>query len=706
VDWRDLLQQTRNIGLAAHIDAGKTTTTERILFYTGRTHRMGDVDDGDTVTDWMPQEQERGITITSAATTCNWRDHRINIIDTPGHVDFTVEVERSLRVLDGCLVVFCAVGGVQPQSETVWRQADRYRIPRIAYINKMDRTGADFHRVLHQIRARLGANGLALQLPIGAEAGFSGLVDLITRRAFRYVDDLGTTSEDIEIPEDLTMWCDAFREHLIISLADIDEEMEEMYLREQEPTPEQIQAAVRRATIACKMVPVFCGSSLRNKGVQPLLDAIVGYLPSPLDVPPVEGDNPGSQSPEFREADPDAPFSALAFKIATDPHVGKLCYVRVYSGKIAVRGTVLNVTTGKRERLTRILRMHANRREDIPEAMAGDIVAAVGLNKTTTGDTLSDPKHPILLERMVFPVPVISVAIEPKTKADEEKLTTSLDKLSAEDPTFTVKTDPDTGQMIISGMGELHLDIIRDRLVREFNVDAKVGIPQVSYRETITRRARGEGRFVRQTGGRGQYGHAVIELEPLVEEGSDGANAEKRYEFVDATKQGAIPKEFVPSVSAGIQEAMEAGVMAGYPMVGIRATLVDGSYHEVDSSELAYKIAGSMAFRDAGQRAEPILLEPIMAVSVVTPDDYMGDVTNDLNARRANIESVEPSPGNTHTIEALAPLAEMFGYATSLRSLTQGRGTYTMEPARYQPVPPEVQEQLVARATGRSLPRV
>ncbi len=694
--WDAVLRATRNIGIAAHIDAGKTTTTERVLFYTGRIHRMGEVDDGDAHMDWMPQEAERGITITSAATTCEWRDHRINIIDTPGHVDFTVEVERSLRVLDGSVVIFSGVEGVQPQSETVWRQADRYAIPRLAFVNKLDRVGADFHRVLHEVRAHLGAKGLAVQLPIGREGDFVGLVDLVEMRAFRYVDDLGTTSEDIEIPADMQMWCEAFRDHLIVELAEIDEPMAEIYLSDGEPTPAELRAAIRRATVGCHVVPVLCGSALKNKGVQPLLNAIIDYLPSPLDVGPVQGEAPDSGEPLSRRPDPNDPFCALVFKIATDPFVGRLSYVRAYAGTLQKGQSVLNVTTGKRERVSRLLRMHANRREELGEIGPGDIVAAVGLNQTTTGDTVCDQKHPILLASISFPEPVIAVAIEPKTKADEDKLSQALGKLDAEDPTLSVKVDEETGQTLIAGMGELHLEVIKDRLLREFSVDANVGAPQVAYRETITQAATAEGKYIRQTGGRGQYGHVVLHVEPI-------AAGDEKFVFEDATKGGVIPREFISAIEAGAREALDGGVLAGYPVIHVRATLVDGSYHEVDSSDVAFRVAGSIALRRACEQAEPVLMEPIMAVEVITPDDYTGDVTSDLNSRRANIEGMQPSPGNTQTIEAVVPLAEMFGYATALRSATQGRGTYTMEPRRYEPVPAQVQELIVARATGRRI---
>ncbi len=682
------LESVRNIGFAAHIDAGKTTTTERILFYSGRVHRMGEVDDGDTTTDWMEQERERGITITSAATTITWRGHRVNIIDTPGHVDFTAEVERSLRVLDGCIAVICAVGGVQPQSETVWRQANKYNVPRLCFINKMDRVGANFHDVLHQMRSRLGAHVMAVQLPIGSEQEFEGVVDLVSLKALRYRGELGTEWEEGPVPEDMAFEVEAFREHLVLTLAETDSEMEMLYLEEREPTEEELRGALRRATCACKLVPVLCGSALKNKGVQPLMDAIVDYLPSPADVPPVEGTDPESGQVEVRHSSPDEPFAALLFKVTADAHTGKLSYLRVYSGECKKGTALLNARTGKRERLNRILRMHANKREEMEAASAGDIVAAVGLNASTTGDTLCDQKHPILLEAIHFPEPVISVAIEPKTKADEEKLQQALERLEAEDPTFTRRTDRETGQLIVSGMGELHLEIIKDRLLRDFSVGAKAGAPRVAYKETVTRLGRGEGKYVRQTGGRGQYGHVVVEVEPAPPEGG--------FTFEDATKGGVIPKEFMSAIEAGVREALESGVVAAYPVVDVVVRVVDGSTHEVDSSDVAYKIAASRATRAAVQNASPILKEPIMRVEVVTPEAHMGDVTNDLNARRAQIERMEPAPGGCQAVTALVPLATTFGYATDLRSLTQGRATYTMEPAHYAPVPPDVHAELVS----------
>jgi len=690
------LDKTRNIGLAAHIDAGKTTTTERILFYTGRVHRMGEVDDGAATMDWMAQEMERGITITSAATTCHWKGHRINIIDTPGHVDFTVEVERSLRVLDGAVAIFDAVAGVQPQSETVWRQADRYHIPRLGFVNKMDRPGANFHEALHSIRSRLGAPGVAIQLPIGAENGFEGVVDLIRRRAIIYLDDLGTVSEEHDVPEDMLEWVEAFREHLVVTLGDHDEEIATKYIQGDELTEKEIKAALRRATVSCQAVPVLCGAAKKNRGVQPLLDAIVDYLPSPLDVPPVVGVRPGSDQEEVRHADPSEPFTALAFKIATDPYSGKLCYLRVYSGVVKKGGKVYNSTRGQHERISRLLRMHAAKREDVDEAGPGDIVAVVGLQKTATGDTLCTPAKPIVLESIEFPEPVIAAAIEPKTKADEEKLGIALERLVAEDPTFETRVDPETGQTLIAGMGELHLEIIQDRLVREFNVNVNMGRPRVAYKETITRPAVGEGRYIRQTGGHGQYGHVILQLEPI-----EPGTCPEHFEFETAIRGGRIPSEFFSAIEAGAKEAMESGVLAGYPMVDVKATLIDGSYHEVDSSEIAFKIAASMAFCDAAKKAIPILMEPIVRVEVVTPEENLGEVTSDLNAKRAEIEELLPGPGKTRVVHALVPLASMFQYSTLLRSLTQGRASYSMEPSHYVPVPPSIADEIVQRATGR-----
>ena len=689
VATRDSLRTIRNIGIVAHIDAGKTTTTERILFYTGRVHRLGEVDEGSATMDFMVQERERGITITSAATTCYWRDHRINIIDTPGHVDFTVEVERSLRVLDGAVVVLSAVEGVQPQSETVWRQADRYRVPRIIYINKMDRTGADFLRTVAMVRERLGANAVPVQLPIGAEDGFEGVVDLIRMKSIIYLDDLGTRSDETDIPAALRDQAEDLRERLLEAAADLDDALAAKYLEGHEITEDELRATLRRGTIEARLVPVLCGSSFRNKGVQPLLDAVVDYLPSPLDLPPVRGVDPRTGETVERPADPAGPFAALAFKIVTDPYVGKLTYFRVYSGTLRAGSYVTNANKRQKERVARILQMHANHREDIAEASAGNVVAAVGLRVTQTGDTLCDEAAPIVLEAMHFPEPVIAVAVEPKTKADADRLSTALAKLAEEDPTFRVRFDQETGQTIIAGMGELHLEIIVDRLLREFNVGANIGRPQVAYKETIRQRARGEGRYVRQTGGRGQYGHAVIDLEPLPAGGG--------VEVVDRITGGAIPREFIPAVEAGVREAAESGVLAGYPLIDFRATLVDGSYHEVDSSEMAFKIAGSMALKDAAARARPVLLEPIMKVEVVTPEAYMGEVIGDLNARRGRIEGME-AQGGLRVIKALVPLAEMFGYATALRSASQGRATYTMEPSHYEEVPPSIAEEIRARA--------
>ncbi|MFZ5590648.1 MAG: elongation factor G [Bacillota bacterium] len=685
------LEKTRNIGIMAHIDAGKTTTTERILFYTGRVHRMGEVHDGAATMDWMVQEQERGITITSAATTCFWRDHRINIIDTPGHVDFTVEVERSLRVLDGAVAVFCSVGGVEPQSETVWRQADKYGVPRIAYINKMDRIGADFFRGLNMIRERLGASPVALQLPIGAEDSFRGVVDLVKNKAIIYVDDLGTQSQETEIPAEMQDLVAEYREKLLESVAELDEALMEKYLEGEVLTEEEIKRAIRLGTIQVKIIPVLCGSSFKNKGVQPLLDAIVDYLPSPVDIPPVQGVNPETGAEDRRLAADDQPFAALAFKIMTDPYVGKLTFFRVYSGTLKSGSYVYNSTKNKRERIGRLLLMHANHREEIGEIYAGDIVAAVGLKDTTTGDTLCDDKAPIVLEAMDFPEPVIDVAIEPQTKADQDKMGVALAKLAEEDPTFRMHTDPETGQTIISGMGELHLEIIVDRLLREFKVQANVGRPQVAYRETIRQKVRAEGKFVRQTGGRGQYGHVLLEVEP--------AEPGTGLEFVNKIVGGVVPKEYIPAVEAGVREAMENGVLAGYPLIDVRVTLVDGSYHEVDSSEMAFKIAGSIGFKNAAIKAKPVLLEPIMRVEVVVQDEYMGDVIGDLNSRRGHIEEMEPR-GNAQVIHAKVPLAEMFGYATELRSRTQGRGTYTMQFSHYAEVPASIAENIIARRNG------
>jgi elongation factor G len=686
------LEKTRNIGIMAHIDAGKTTTTERILFYTGRTHKMGEVHEGAAVMDWMEQEQERGITITSAATAAEWEGHRINIIDTPGHVDFTVEVERSLRVLDGAIAIFDSVAGVEPQSETVWRQADKYRVPRIAYINKMDRTGADFDKAVQTMRDRLGANPLPIQLPIGAEDQFTGVVDLIENKALVWKDELGTEYSYEEIPEEMQDAAQEARTHLIEACADYDDELMEAYLNDEEIPHERIASSLRQATIDIKVTPVLCGSSFKNKGVQPLLDAIVELLPSPLDVPPVTGIEPpkkgqdGEGREEERPADESAPFAALAFKVMADPYVGKLTYFRVYSGKLSAGSRVLNVSNGRTERIGRLLMMHANHRSEIEECYAGDICAGVGLKQTSTGDTLSAPDAPIALETIEFPAPVIAVAIEPKTKADQEKLSASLARLAEEDPTFQVQSDEETGQTLIHGMGELHLEVIVDRLLREFSVDANVGRPQVAYRETINRRVeKVEGRFVRQTGGRGQFGHAVINMEPAPGEG---------FDFVNKIKGGVIPSEFIPAVEQGVEEALASGIRAGYPMVDVRVELTDGSYHDVDSSEMAFKIAGSMAVQEAARRADPTLLEPVMAVEVVTPEEFLGDVIGDLSRRRGKVQGQEPR-GNAVAIQAFVPLAEMFGYATDLRSSTQGRATYTMQFERYEEVPASIAEQLV-----------
>ncbi|HIE51799.1 MAG TPA: elongation factor G [Armatimonadetes bacterium] len=688
------LEKVRNIGIAAHIDAGKTTTTERILFYTGRVHRMGEVDEGSATMDWMVQEQERGITITSAATTCMWRGHRINIIDTPGHVDFTVEVERSLRVLDGVVAIFCAVGGVQTQSETVWRQANKYRVPRIAYVNKMDRVGADFHEVVHQIRERLGANAVALQLPLGAEEDFVGVVDLLRMKSIRYLDDLGTISEEVEVPDYLRETAEGFREKLVEAVAEVDEETMIKYLEGKELTREELQRGLRRATLNYELVPVLCGAAFRNKGVQPLLDAIVDYLPSPIDVGPVRGINPTTGEQVERVPADEEPFSALAFKIMSDPHVGRLTYLRIYSGVMRQGATVFNASSGQRQRASRILRMHANRREDLPDGRTGDIVAVIGLNETMTGDTLCDAAHPVVFESIHFPEPVITMAIEPKTKADQDNLQRALRRLRDEDPTFRVCMDEETGQTVISGMGELHLEIIKDRLLREFRVEANVGRPQVAYRETLAGIAQAEGRYIRQTGGRGHYGHVWLQVEPL----EPGAG----FEFVNAITGGVIPQEFTPAVEAGVREAMEAGILAGFPLVDVKVTLYDGSYHEVDSSEIAFKTAAAIAFRNAARHAGVVIKEPIMLVEIVTPRDYLGEVIADLNSRRGRIEQMTSTPGDTETLRAYVPLAEMFGYATSLRSLTQGRATYTMEPARYEEVPDNVRDELIAR-TGSFL---
>lgn len=685
------LETTRNIGIMAHIDAGKTTTTERILFYTGRLHRMGEVHDGAATMDWMVQEQERGITISSAATTCIWKDHHINVIDTPGHVDFTVEVERSLRVLDGVIAVFCAKGGVEPQSETVWRQADHYHVPRIAYINKMDIVGADFLRVASMIREKLMMKPVPVQVPVGAEDSFRGIVDLIGMKCFMYLDELGTKSEEQEIPPEMLDVVMQKRDELLEAAADLDDGIMAKYLEGLEIPAKDIKAAIRKGTLANKIVPVLCGSSYRNKGVQMLLDAVVDYLPSPLDVPPIKGTNPADGSEEIRHVGDDEPFSALAFKIQSDPYVGKLIFFRVYSGTLIAGSYLYNATKGKKERVGRIVRLHANHREDVREVFSGDIGALVGLRDTSTGDTLCDEAHPVILETMDFPVPVISVAIEPKTKADQDKMGDALARLSDEDPTFKCHVDPETGQTIISGMGELHLEIIVDRLLREFKVEANVGKPEVAYKETVRESARGEGRFVRQTGGRGQYGHVRVKLEPMESGGG--------FEFKDATVGGVIPKEFVPAIEAGIREAMQSGIKAGYPVVDIRAILYDGSFHEVDSSEIAFKIAGSLAFRNTACKASPVLLEPIMEVEVRVPEEYLGEVLADLGARRGHVDGMD-SYQNTQIVRSRVPLAEMFGYATELRSLTQGRATYTMQFLRYEEVPSHVAEAIMVKATG------
>ena len=681
------LELTRNIGIMAHIDAGKTTTTERILFYTGINHRLGETHDGTATMDWMEQEQERGITITSAATTCQWLGHRINIIDTPGHVDFTVEVERSLRVLDGAVTVFCAKGGVEPQSETVWHQADKYGVTRMAYVNKMDITGADFYRVVSMMKERLKCNAVPIQLPIGSEDSFRGIIDLIKMKAYIYLDDKGQRIDEEEIPEDMRDLADEYRVNLLESVSEFNDEIMEKYLDGQEVSEKEIHDAIRKATIAVKMVPVVCGTSYRNKGVQKLLDAIVAYMPSPLDIPPIKGIDPDTDEEVLSHSDDDAPFAALAFKIATDPFVGKLCFFRVYSGKIDTGSAVYNSTKKNRERFGRILRMHANHREDIDTVYAGDIAAAVGLKNTTTGDTLCDEKHKVILESMDFPEPVIRVAIEPKTKAGQEKMGIALAKLAEEDPTFRTYTDSETGQTIIAGMGELHLEIIVDRLLREFKVEANIGKPQVAYKETIRKEAISDMRYARQSGGKGQYGHVKIKIEPN--------ESGKGYEFVDKITGGAIPKEYIPAVNEGVKGAMDAGILAGYSMVDVIVTLFDGSFHEVDSSEMAFKIAGSMAFKDAAAKADPVLLEPIMKVSVMVAEEYMGTVIGDLQSRRAQIQGFIDRAGSKQ-IDAFVPLSEMFGYATSLRSSTQGRGNYTMEPSHYVEVPKSIQEKLVA----------
>jgi elongation factor G len=688
------LEKTRNIGIMAHIDAGKTTTTERILYYTGRSHKMGEVHEGAATMDWMEQEQERGITITSAATTCEWDGHRINIIDTPGHVDFTVEVERSLRVLDGAIALFDSVAGVEPQSETVWRQADKYNVPRIAYINKMDRIGADFDRGVQTMIDRLGAHPVPIQLPIGAEGDFKGIIDLVEMKATIYHDELGKDFEVTDIPADLVDEADQAREHLLEEVSHYDDDLVELILEGAEVPVPLLKEAIRKATLSIKLTPVLCGSSFKNKGVQPLLDAVISYLPSPLEVPAVEGHElvrGGDDIPAVRHADETEPFAALAFKIAADPYVGKLTYFRVYSGKLEAGSRVLNVNTGKTERIGRILMMHANDREDISEIYAGDIAAAVGIKQVYTGDTLAALDKPIRLETMVFPEPVISVAIEPKTKIDQEKMSTALGRLAEEDPTFQIRTNEETGQTEISGMGELHLEVLVDRMLREFKVDANIGRPQVSYRETVRGTAdKVEGKFVRQTGGSGQYGVVYISIEPAPGEG---------FDFVNKVKGGSIPTEFIPAIEKGIEEALENGILAGYPMVDVRVTLTDGKYHDTDSSEIAFKVAGSLALQAAAKRAKPTLLEPIFSVEVVMPEEYMGDVIGDLNRRRGRVEGME-ARGNAQVVRAVVPLSEMFGYATDVRSMTQGRATYTMQFEKYEDVPPNIATKVIEERTG------
>ena len=699
---REALRKTRNIGIMAHIDAGKTTTTERILFYTGRTHKMGEVHDGAATMDWMAQEQERGITITSAATRCAWRDHVINIIDTPGHVDFTAEVERSLRVLDGAVAVFCAVGGVEPQSETVWRQAEKYGVPRLVFVNKMDRTGADFHRVVGEVRERLAANPLALQLPIGAEENFAGMVDLVTMKARAFADPMGASYEEAEVPGNMREEAHEWREKLLDALSMFDDALMEKYLEGEEIAPEEVRAAIRRGTVGGEFVPVVCGAAFRNKGVQLLLDAIVDYLPSPLDIPPVQAvlsdeDLERGRKPEERAPRDDAPLCALTFKVMTDPYVGQLVFLRVYSGVLKSGSAVLNTVTGKQERVGRLMRMHANKREEIEAAHAGDIVAALGVKQAKTGHSLCDPAHPILLESIEFPEPVISVAIEPKTKSDQDKLGSALARLSAEDPTFRVRSDEETAQTILSGMGELHLEILVDRLFREFGLNASVGKPQVAYRETIRAEADARARFVRQSGGRGQFGDAAVALRPLAPGGG--------FQFVDKIVGGAIPREYIPAVENGVREAMENGVLAGYPLLDIEVTLVDGSFHPVDSSEIAFKIAGSMAFREAAKKARPVLLEPVMDMEVVCPADFLGDVMGDLTARRGRIREMDDRAG-AKVVNASVPLSEMFGYATDVRSMTQGRATYTMQFGRYEEMPRGVAEDLMTKNTGAAVEAV
>jgi elongation factor G len=689
------LEKVRNIGIMAHIDAGKTTVTERILFYTGKLHRMGEVHDGAATMDWMQQEKERGITITSAATTCYWKDHRVNIIDTPGHVDFTVEVERSLRVLDGVIAVFCSVGGVEPQSETVWRQADKYRIPRIAFVNKMDRVGSDFHNVLKMMRERLGANAVPIQIPIGSGDLFTGIIDLVKMKAYFYNEEsLGATFEEEEIPKDLREEAEHHRENMLEALSEYDDDLMHEFLGRGEPDEEMVTRVMRKAVCDVSFVPVLCGSAFKNKGIQKLLDAVVAYLPSPCDVPPVKGINPYTKKEDTRKVGDDQPFSALVFKIATDPYIGKLTYIRVYSGVAKTGGMVINTTSNTKERLGRLVQMHANKREERDAVYSGDIAAVVGLKKAYTGDTLCDPKHQIVLETMHFPEPVLSVAIEPRTKSDQEKLSKALAKLSEEDPTFKVKVDEETGQTLISGMGELHLEILVDRLRREFSVGASVGKPQVAYKESIRNAAKAEGKFIKQTGGHGQYGHVVLTVEPN----------EKGDAFVFENKivGGSIPKQFVPAIEGGIKDAMSCGVMAGYPMIGIKATLLDGSYHEVDSSEMAFRMAASMAFRNAVSKAEPILLEPIMDIEIVLPQEYMGDVMADLNSRRGRIGGMFQR-ADAQVIAARVPLSEMFGYATTLRSLTQGRAIYTMQFSRYEELPEDIAQEFIGRFHGKAM---
>ncbi len=683
------LERTRNIGIIAHIDAGKTTVTERILFYTKKIYKIGEVHEGAATMDWMPQEQERGITITAAATTCSWNDHRINIIDTPGHVDFTVEVERSLRVLDGAVVVFDGVAGVEPQSETVWRQADRYKVPRICFINKLDRTGANFWRDVEMIQDRLGVKPVPIQIPIGSEDQFKGIIDLVRMRALVWRDDLGNTFDETDIPAELEADAARSREALLEAVADVDDELAHKYLEGEELTEAEIKHGIRVATLKYAWVPVLTGSALKNKGVQPMLDAVVDYLPSPLDVPPIHGIRPSTQEEVLVSPDDSARFSALAFKIAADPFVGKLAFFRVYAGTLKSGSYVLNATKGRKERIGRILQMHANHRAEIEEVFAGDIAAAVGLKETFTGDTLTEPDHPVILESMTFPEPVIEVAIEPKTKADQDKLGIALQRLAEEDPTFRVKTDEESGQTLIAGMGELHLDVLVDRMVREFKVAANVGKPQVSYRETVRRAAEGNKRFVRQTGGKGQYGHVVLTLEP----GEKGSG----YQFVDKIVGGTIPREYMKAVDAGIRETLDTGVYAGYPMVDVKVTVHDGSYHEVDSSEMAFKIAASMSLKDAVEKAKPVVLEPMMQVEVTMPEEFMGDVIGDLNSRRGQIEGMDPR-GSTQVVRAAVPLAEMFGYATDLRSMTQGRASYSMELSHYAEVPASLAAELVAKS--------